>query len=518
MKRHSVLCISIFIFVAAGADDELPETNDAVLLQLLQQTKEHSIIRQPWRPIQEEVHDTVVQLFSQVAEIDMLQPYKTPAQYGVRGSGFIINEQGDIITNAHVVEQAIAVWIQIPSLGKRLIDVSIIGICPERDLALLRMSPEGLALLREHKGYIAYLTLGDSDTVHRADEVLALGYPLGQESLKSTTGVISGCEKNLIQMSAPINPGSSGGPLLNVKGQVIGINTSGFTEAQNIGYIIPVNELRVILPDLYTTPLLRKPYMGVLHNNATESLITFLGNPLPGGVYVAQVVQGSSLDKAGLQAGDMIYQVNGYDVDMYGEIKVPWSEDKISVGNYLARIPTGKMVDFAVYRTGTKIDFTVTFDCTEPLPIRRMYPQYEAIDYEAFGGMVAMELTLNHIKLLLNQIPGLSRYLDMKNQVEPALIITHIFPNSELFKSRTVHVGATINEVNGKGVKTLAEYRQALLLSRQTGYITLKVSDNITRTTDNIFVVLPFAKIMQEESMLSQLFHYPMSALVQQLA
>jgi serine protease Do len=276
MKHLYSIGILLLTNLMVSAYNELPETDDAVLLQLLQQSKEHAVIRQPWRPIQEEIHDTVVQIFSQIAETDLLQPYKTPAQYSVRGSGFIINDKGDIITNAHVVEQAIAIWIQIPSLGKCLLDVDLVGICPERDLALLRITDEGLALLRAQKGFIPYLTLGDSDTVRRADEVLALGYPLGQESLKSTTGVISGREKNLIQMSAPINPGSSGGPLLNVKGQVIGINTAGITEAQNIGYIIPINELCVILPELYTSKLLRKPTMGVLLINATHALTEFL--------------------------------------------------------------------------------------------------------------------------------------------------------------------------------------------------------------------------------------------------
>ena len=160
--------------------------------------------------------DTVVQVFAQIAELDLMQPYKTPTQYGSRGSGFFINEHGHIITNAHVIDQAHAIWIQIPSLGKRLINVIVVGICPERDIALLRVADEDVDYIRSELGYIPYLVLGDSDKVRRSDEVLALGYPLGQESLKSTTGVISGREKNLIQMSAPINPGSSGGPLLNL--------------------------------------------------------------------------------------------------------------------------------------------------------------------------------------------------------------------------------------------------------------------------------------------------------------
>ena len=95
---------------------------------------------QLWRPVQEKVKDTVVQIFSQIAAIDLLQPYKTPSQGTAYGSGFFISDSGDIITNAHVVDQAKAVWVQIPSLGKRIIDVDIIGVNPDRDLALLRVN------------------------------------------------------------------------------------------------------------------------------------------------------------------------------------------------------------------------------------------------------------------------------------------------------------------------------------------------------------------------------------------
>ena len=98
--------------------------------------------------------------------------------------------------------------------------------------------------LEKTLGEIPYLPLGDSDTAYRSDRVLTLGYPLGQESLKSTTGVISGQERDMIQISAPINPGSSGGPLLNNKGEVIGICTSGINDAQNVNYIIPINETK----------------------------------------------------------------------------------------------------------------------------------------------------------------------------------------------------------------------------------------------------------------------------------
>ena len=120
------------------------------------------------------------------------------------------------------MSQAKSVWIQIPHFGRRIIDSTIVGFAPDYDLALCRVSDEGLALIRRELGAVPFLPLGDSDLVRRADEVMALGYPLSQESLKSTTGVISGRESNMIQMSAAINPGSSGGPLLSLKARLSG--------------------------------------------------------------------------------------------------------------------------------------------------------------------------------------------------------------------------------------------------------------------------------------------------------
>src|SRR6266404_2086179 len=147
---------------------------------------------QLWRPVQERVRDTVVQLFVQLSAVDLLEPYKTPQQGSACGSGFFINDEGYLITNAHVVISAKTVWGQIPSLGKHIIDMDVIGMSPERDLALLRVTAEGRELITKELGGIPYLPLGDSDLVRRSDDVLALGYPLGQQSFKSTNGIISG--------------------------------------------------------------------------------------------------------------------------------------------------------------------------------------------------------------------------------------------------------------------------------------------------------------------------------------
>ena len=196
---------------------------------------------QPWAQVQTQAKDTVVQIIAQTAEVNLLKPYETPRQGGGFGSGFFISDNGEIITNMHVIDQAQSVWIKIPSMGKAIIPVEVVGKAPERDLALLRITDQGKEVIKRELGIdkFPFLKLGDSDLVNRADEVLALGYPLGQASLKSTSGVVSGREhlggKYLIQISSPINPGSSGGPALSLNGEVIGISVSGIVSAQTLG-------------------------------------------------------------------------------------------------------------------------------------------------------------------------------------------------------------------------------------------------------------------------------------------
>ena len=469
-----------------------------------------------WRPVQEAVKDTVVQVFSNVAEFDFKQPYKTPRQYTSTGSGFFVNEDGDLITNFHVIDQARAIWIQIPSLGKRIVDVEVVGVSPDRDIALLRLTKKGKDVIQRELGKVPHLALGNSDFIRRSDEVMALGYPLGQQSLKSTTGVISGREGNLIQMSAAINPGNSGGPLLNVNGEVVGINTAAVMNAQNVGYIIPINELRVVLPDLYKVRLLRKPFLGVLFTNATESLTEYLGNPLPGGCYVTEVIKNSTLQNAGVKRGDMIYEINGHKIDVYGDMSVVWSEDKISLVDYVSRLSIGQDVNLLVYRNGERKEITIKFSQAQLPAVHKVYPGFEEMDYEVFGGMVVMPLTMNHVYQFSKTAPGLIRFTEMKNQAEPALIVTHIFPTSQLYRTRTLMPGATLNEVNGVKVTTLEEFRSAIT-NVKDGKLTILASDQVARASDNVLIVLPFDNVLQEQTVLAMDYKFPISTHVREI-
>jgi serine protease Do len=506
------------MIVHTSSDDE------ALIAQILNADEHNDAIadeligtRQPWRPIQERVTDTVVQVFVHVVEYDLFQPFKTPNQYATRGSGFIISDDGYLITNAHVVDQAHLVWIQIPSLGKHMIDVQVIGVSPDWDLALLKISPEGLAFIRKEIGHIPHLELGDSDLVRRMDEVLALGYPLGHESLKSTAGHISGRADNLIQMSAPINPGSSGGPCLNIRGQVIGISSAGVTEAQNVGFIIPSNDLKIILRDLCRIKLVKKAFLGIVPTFASESQTSFLGNPPPGGCYAAEVIKNSPLDKAGIKSGDMIYEVDGYQIDIYGQMSVPWSEDKVDLADYVARLSIGDQVHLVYYRRGDRHEAEVIFDHVQELAIRTIYPGYEDIPYEIFGGIVVMNLTLNHIEILAEHAPGLSKYREMKNRTEPVLLISHVFPTSQCARTRIMRPGFVIKKVNDIAVHTLDDFRNAVKKSLDNDYLALTVIDTINNASDNILVVIPFKKSLEDEDHLASDYRYPISDFIKDL-
>lgn len=467
-----------------------------------------------WTQVQDVMQNAVVQVFSQVGKFNWIEPYKVEEEAESRGSGFLINEDGYIITNAHVVDEAKRVWVHIPALGRQTIHVDIIGFCPERDLALLQIRPDELAEIRNALHGIPFLTFGDSDLVQRTDNVLVLGYPLGQYRLKSTTGIVSGRESSrgqaLIQITAPVNPGSSGGPLLNAQGQIIGITVASVFAASNVGYAIPINELKQILDELYTKRLVRIPILGAHFIFANDDKAEYLGNPLPAGLYVTKVLGNSLFEKAGVQVGDMLYEFNGFRLDAYGDTQAPWGSDKTSLTDLIARVKIGEKVALVVYRRGERKELSFSFELLPPYPIRDMYPDYEPVEYETIGGMVILQLADNHFPVLLETAPDLIVYLKAEKKAEPALVITNVLPGSLAHQLRSLLPGDIILEVNAQKVATLAEFRAAVATSLKTNFLTIK-------TGRDIFAVFELKELLKDEQQLSKDFVYPLSKMCSEL-
>ena len=513
MKFPKFLFITIFCFFVFNLNCRIQKEKNKSENNLIE-TSINSTNSSVWRKVQEQSQDTVVQLFVETLEFNWLEPYKSPDQKTFYGSGFFISDDGYIVSNYHVVEEAVSVKIQIPTLGKERFKTKVVGVCPNRDLSLLKLTDKAFKNIKDKLGKVPNLKLGDSDKILRTQEVLALGYPLGQEKLKSTQGIVSGRERawgeSYIQITAALNKGNSGGPSLNNKGEVIGINTVGVSKAQNVGYIIPINDIKSVITDLHKNKFLRSPMLGSEFNYGNEEMLNYFKNPKPGGLYLSRIYKDSLLDKNGIKNGDMLYQLNDKNIDFYGETVVSWSEDKVSIFDLLNRYPIGKKMNLVIYRDGEKKDFEFNFDLVNPLPIRRIYTPFEKVDYEVIGGMVVMELKFNNLDLLLEADPYLVKYQKRENQYEPRLIITHIFPDSQVQKSRVMYVGDLLKEINGKTVKSLDDFRSAIVEGKKSGFLTVKIEDDR-------FSVFSLNKILEDEPMLSKRYLYKVSKLISDL-
>jgi S1-C subfamily serine protease len=202
--------------------------------------------------------------------------------------------------------------------------------------------------------------LGDSDALKRGQDVMAVGFPLGMESVKATMGIVSGYqqfENSLyLSMTAAINPGNSGGPLFNADGECVGINSAKFAKASGIAFTIPSKQLKVMLDALYTTREVRVPELGFEMSPGTEDLNEYLtGLKSSGGVYVKSVVEGGLFHQAGVAQGDLLLAVNGHKISRFGKVWMEVMKDRVNVNGLLARVKWGSDLKLHIYRSDTHL-------------------------------------------------------------------------------------------------------------------------------------------------------------------
>lgn len=479
-----------------------------------------------WVRAEERTANGVLQVWVQSTKFNWLEPYKSPTQGKSAGSGFFIDSEGHLLTNYHVVEGALKVFVCIAALGRRQLSADIVGVCPDLDIALLKLTPESKAIIVHECGALNVLEFGDSDALYSTQPVLAIGFPLGMRTVKCTAGNVAGRDfldgRSLIHITAPISPGNSGGPLVDREGKVVGINTGHWENAQNYNYIVPIQEVRVVLNDLYTTPLVRVPEFGIGANRGTEAHARSLENPVPSGIFINEVLENSFEKRAGIEVGDMLYGVTlkgkQFAIDEYGDVKVPWRKDqKISLFELLSRCRVGDEVVLTVYRNGCRIDVPVIFEMAHLNPVRSIFVEFEPheIDYEMFGGLVVMQLRENHLELLSKEqrLAGLKEFRRSglsENRPKPVLVVTSILVGSEAALSECLMPGLILDKVNGKTVTTLDELRSALMLSKETGAIAIA-------TKDKLSTVLDLEKVLTNEGQLAYDFKFPITKTVRKL-
>ena len=348
-------------------------------------------------------------------------------QQGV-GSGCIISNDGDVLTNNHVIEDADQIKVKLAN-GKEL-DARIIGRDPKTDLALIKV--EGTSDIKP-------LKLGDSDALRVGNWVVAVGSPFGLEQTV-TAGIVSakgrvigsGPYDNFIQTDASINPGNSGGPLINMQGEVIGINTAIIASGQGIGFAIPINMAKDIVPQLQKTGHVTRGLLGVSIQDLTPELARSFGLKETQGALVAKVVSGGPADKAGIAIGDVITSFNGH--------AVTTSKD---LSRIVAATPVGETVTVRLIREGKELNLSAKIG-----------------EMEEATEKTAKAATHNTIGLSVqNLTPQIASELGI--QETAGVVVTVVEPGGAAAEAM-IQAGDIIREVNRKPIKNAADFARKI--------------------------------------------------------
>lgn len=374
-KKISVLLATLIVLLGIGISSGLLGLNWEKLKvpqvitpppqkeEVIKVVKEESVIIE----VVDKVSPSVVTVgvtrtrgLGEIFEIDPFDPFsifkRIPTQEKIEqniGTGFIISQDGMIVTNKHVVADTSARY-RVVTKDDKTFDVARIYRDPVSDLAILKIEATGLEPVE----------MGDSSKLKVGQLVIAIGTALGEFRNTVTTGVISGLGRgitagspfegyverldNVIQTDAAINPGNSGGPLLNSGGEVIGINVAIAQAGQNIGFAIPINVVKESLENFNKTGKFSRPYLGIRYKMIGRDLA--LLNEVPEGAYVVEVMEGSPAVSAGIKDGDIITKIDNQKI----------FEKDGGLAKIIAGKKVGDRIKLTIWREGKEIETNVT--------------------------------------------------------------------------------------------------------------------------------------------------------------
>lgn len=346
------------------------------------------------------------------------------------GSGFLIDRDGSILTNNHVVENAQKIVVKLAD--EREFEAKVVGKDTKTDIAVIKISA---------KGNFSVPPLGDSDQLEVGEWVMAIGNPFGLDNT-ITAGIVSakgrhigaGPYDNFIQTDASINPGNSGGPLLNLRGEVVGINTAIFSRTGGnigIGFAIPINLVKELLPQLKGKGKVTRGYLGVLIQKVTPDIAESLGVEKPRGALVANVSKDGPAERAGVKVGDVIVEFDGKEIKESNDLPI-----------IVARTPVDKKVTLKILRD--KKDLTLTVAVGE-------LKEEEIVASTKEKGELG--LTVQSVTPQIAESLGLDR--------AEGVVVSGVEPGSPGDQAG-LRRGDVILEIDRKPVRSLANYRKAI--------------------------------------------------------
>ena len=370
---------------------------------------------------------------------DMFKEFGTPQERksSALGSGFIIDKKGIVVTNNHVIKDAEDIIIRVN--GNKEYKAKVIGSDPLSDIAVLQLDTE-----EKFKP----VKFGDSDKARIGDWVIAIGNPFGLGGTV-TSGIISARNRSIgltryedyIQTDASINSGNSGGPLFDMNGDVIGINTAilGRSGSIGIGFSIPSNSAKIVIDQLIEFGETKRGWLGVRIQDVTKEIADVEKLDEPRGALVASVAQNSPSDKAGVKAGDIILEFDGQRIQEMKELPI-----------IVARTKVGKKVNVKIWRNKKEILKIITLGRLETSEDFKVAESKKAPE----------EFIVNDLKITVRKLTN----EDIKNRNLPnqtsGLVITKIDKDSPLINS--IELNSIILEAQKKKIRDINDLNQAI--------------------------------------------------------
>ncbi|HDN97944.1 MAG TPA: DegQ family serine endoprotease [bacterium] len=359
------------------------------------------------------------------------------------GSGFIVDKDGYILTNNHVIEGVDKIYVKLFNDDHKY-RAKVIGTDPKTDLALIKI---------DAKRPLPEAKLGDSDKIQVGEWVIAIGNPMGLEETV-TVGVVSAKGRSgfgitqyedFIQTDAAINPGNSGGPLVNIRGEVIGVNTFIIAPyaAQNIGFAIPINLAKRVFIQLKEKRRVIRGYLGVWLQPLTEELANSFGLKNTEGALVVEVIPDTPAEKAGIKEGDVIIEYDGKKVKDVKDLQMK-----------VANTPVGKRVKIGVWRGGRKVTLWVK--------IGEMPEEVKVAKEEGWRGLKVSDIT-----------PELRSKFDIKGSEEGVIIIS--VEEGSPADEAGLTPGMIIKRIKNYRIKNISDYRKAIKKVRKTETVPLLI-------------------------------------------
>jgi len=390
------------------------------------------------------------------------------------GSGFFIkykNLEGHIVTNAHVVRNAVKIKVSSMLTSEERFEAEVVGLVKqlEPDVALIKLSDKELKRFKSLAfSNIEYLELGEGTGLTRGEEIKAIGYPMGMVepniSGGEITNFVSGSEYTTERFvtDAAINPGNSGGPSISNDGKVVGLNTAVMIGADNIGFITPAGFVKIIIDNLlqHNEPLFAG-IGGKLQKNAVN-FNALLKQSVPKGVIVASATPNGFLEAAGIQQRDVIISINGIEFDRHGIVIGEEGHFRHkNIFDVIKLIPIGNEVDITYLRDG-EINTATANAMRNPEKGVVSHPIIDEREHLDVFGMIIQELSFEIIEAM-REVDGNARIdmLQIIDQDKPILAVTHVYQGTQA-DDMEWPVGELIIKANEQEVHTLNELKKIL--------------------------------------------------------